>query len=337
MLVFFLWLLDKAAEDPAKELIHNAVAVLIMVLTTVAPPDLPPRPALEIPGILAPAAPPDAGMAARRGSWWADGLPDIIRRAGPEAERLTLGFLNGIRNANTRAAYEVAVLRFTEWCEDRELALNDITPFVVRAYTKQMQHEYAAGTVKQHLAAVRLLFDHLVAGGVLPMNPAAAVRPPQQGPRKQSRTPPLRPEEARALLESIPESDGSALRDRALLAVLACTGARASSVAAMVVQDYLRDGGHKRLRLRERGDALRDLPVDQTAERCVDAYLGALGIAGEPQSPLWRTMTKERAFSDRRMSRVDVFRMVRRRMIDAGQGSAAKGETRAEDRDKTGI
>ena len=104
----------------------------------------------------------------------------------------------------------------------------------------------------------------------------------------------------------------------------------------MVVQDYLRDGGLKRSRLRERG-ALRDLPMDQTAERCVDAYLDALGIAGEPQSPLWRTMTKERAFSDRRMSRVDVFRMVRRRMSDAGQGSAAKGEARAEDRDKTGI
>jgi integrase/recombinase XerD len=324
MLIFFLWLLDKAAEDPAKELMHNAVAVLIMVLTTVAPPDLPPRPALEIPGILAPAAPPDAGMTVPRGSWRADGLPDIIRRAGPQAERLTLEFLNGIRNANTRAAYEVAVLRFTEWCEDRDVALNDITPFVVRAYAKQMQHEYAAGTVKQHLAAIRLLFDHLVGGGVLPMNPAAAVRPPQQGPRKQSRTPPLRREEARALLESIPESDGSALRDRALLAVLACTGARASSVAAMVVQDYLRDGGLRRLRLRERG-ALRDLPLDQTAERCVDAYLDALGIAGEPQSPLWRTMTKERAFSDRRMSRVDVFRMVRRRNERRGSGFCGEG------------
>lgn len=38
LLLFFLWLLDKAAEDPAKELIHNAIAVLVMVLTTVMPP-----------------------------------------------------------------------------------------------------------------------------------------------------------------------------------------------------------------------------------------------------------------------------------------------------------
>jgi site-specific recombinase XerD len=334
MLIFFCWLLDKAAEDPAKELIHNAVAVLIMVLTTVAPPDLPQRPSLEVPGALSTAAVPDPEMPVAHGGWRADGLPDIIRGAGPDAERLTLGFLSGIPNANTRAAYEGAVLRFTDWCESRELTINEITPFVVRAYAKQMQSEYAAGTVRQHLAAIRLLFNHLVAGGVIPMNPAAAVRTPQQGPRKQSRTPPLRPEEARAVLESIPESDASALRDRALLAVVACTGARASSVAAMVVQDYSQDGDLKRVRLRGRGGALRDLPVDQTAGDCVDAYLDVLGAAGEPQSPLWRTMTKERAFSDRRMSRVDVFRMIRRRRGAEGQTSIARGEAQSQERDK---
>lgn len=84
----------------------------------------------------------------------------------------------------------------------------------------------------------------------------------------------------RALLESIRESDASALRDCALLAVIACPGARASAVAAMDVQDLWAEG-HKGLELRKSG-ALRDLPVDHTAERCVDAYLDASGIAAKP-------------------------------------------------------
>ncbi len=336
LLFLFLWLLDKAAEDPAKELIHNAVAALILVLTTVVPPDLPPRPAVAVPGIEAPAAPPDDGMIAPPDTSQKDGLPDIIRRAGPDAERLTLGFLNGIRNTNTRQAYEAAVMRFADWCDDRNLGLTDITPFVVRAYIKQMQREYATRTVKQHLAAIRLLFDHLIVGGVLPVNPSAAVRPPQQGARNNTRTPPLRPLEARVLLESIRESDRSAVRDRALLSVIACTGPRVSSVVAMDAGDYFRDDGHKQLRLRERGGALRDVPVGHTAERYLDAYVEAAGIAAQPASPLWRTMTKERGFSDRRMSRVDVFRMIRRRMKDAAPASAPNGEAGIEDTDKGG-
>ena len=52
----------------------------------------------------------------------------------------------------------------------------------------------APPTVKQHLAAIRMLFDWLVVRQVLAMNPAAAVR----GPRhvvKKGKTPVLSTEE----------------------------------------------------------------------------------------------------------------------------------------------
>lgn len=323
LLVLFFWLLDKAAEDPTKELIHNAVAALILVLTTVAPPAAPPRPALPVPEVSVPTEPPSGGALIAPGGWQAEGLPEIIRRAGPEAERLTLEFFNeSIHSANTRQAYEKAVMRFTDWCDDRDLELTDITPFVVRAYIKQMQREYAAATVKQHLAAIRLLFDHLVLGGLLPMNPADGVRAPRLGTRKKG-TAALQPEEATTLLDAIDASDGSGLRDRALLSAMFHSRARVSAVVAMDVKDYVRDGGQKRLRLLERGGAPREVPVHQTADECLDSYLEAAGIGGEPESPLWRTMTKGRGFSDRRMSRVDVFRMIRRRMKDAGLGKVA--------------
>ena len=57
-----------------------------------------------------------------------------------------------------------------------------------------------------------------------------------------------------------------------------------------------------------------DASVNKAARESLDAYLEAGGLGGNPDSPLWRTMTKERGFSERRMSRVDVFRMIKRRV-----------------------
>ena len=53
----------------------------------------------------------------------------------------------------------------------------------------------------------------------------------------------------------------------------------------------------------------------------------AAGIAAEPGSPLWRTLTRTRELGERRMSRADVFRMVKRRVKAAGPGDAANCHT----------
>ena len=65
-----------------------------------------------------------------------------------------------------------------------------------------LQEELSPPSVKQHLAAIRKLFDWLVSGHVIDTNPAHSVR----GPRytvKKGKTPVLTAEEAHALLESI--------------------------------------------------------------------------------------------------------------------------------------
>ena len=47
------------------------------------------------------------------------------------------------------------------------------------------------------------------------------------------------------------------------------------------------------------------------------------GFGGAPDSPLWRTMAKDRRVSERRMSRMDVYRALKRRAEDANLGAAA--------------
>lgn len=93
------------------------------------------------------------------------------------------------------------------------------------------QAERAAPSVKQHLAAIRMLFDWLVTGQVIPSNPALAVRGPRHSVAKGS-TPVLSSEEVRELLAGMDVSSVVGLRDRAIIAVMTYAFARVGAVVA---------------------------------------------------------------------------------------------------------
>ena len=140
----------------------------------------------------------------------------MIVDAGPSAVVRFLEFFAGrIANARTRAAYGRAVGQFLGWCEARGLRLRDVSPLHVAAYIRT--HPGSVPTVKQHLAAIRMLGDWLVVNQVLPVNPAAAVRGPKHVVTKGA-TPVL--SEARKLLDTIDTGALAGLRDRALLSVM---------------------------------------------------------------------------------------------------------------------
>ena len=89
----------------------------------------------------------------------------MVLRAGPQAAERTVEFVTTqIRNPHTRAAYAAAVTRFFTWCDARGLALAQISPIAVATYIEEMHGRYRAPTIKQHLAAIRRLFDWLVTG-----------------------------------------------------------------------------------------------------------------------------------------------------------------------------
>jgi site-specific recombinase XerC len=107
-------------------------------------------------------------------------------------------------------------------------------------------------TVKQHLAAIRMLCDYLVVAGVLRMNPAAAVRGPKHS-AKRGKTPVLTGAEAKAFLEAIETQTIVGLRDRAVVAVMVYTFGRLGAVTHMRVEDYYPQGKRWWFRLHEKG------------------------------------------------------------------------------------
>ena len=246
-------------------------------------------------------------------------LPAIIAAAGERASRRFVEFFTAnIRNPNTRAAYARAVTLFAAWCDDNHLSLGDLEPVAVSAYVEQLMRNRSAPTVKQHLAAIRMLCDWLVVGQVIPMNPAASVRGPAHVVRK-GKTLVLAAEQARALLDSIDTSTLIGLRDRALIGTMVYSFARVSAVVNMNVADYWQNGKRWWLRLHEKGGKHHELPAHHNAEAYLDAYIAAAGLAAASRSPLFRTAAgRTDVLTDRRMTRKDALRMVKRRAAAAG-------------------
>ena len=190
---------------------------------------------------------------------------------------------------------------------------------VVAAYVEELTRALSPASVKQHLAALRMLFDWLVVGQVLPFNPASSVR----GPRhvvKAGKTPVLSAKETRALLDGIDVSTLVGLRDRAFLGVLVYSFARVSAAVSLRVADYYTQGRRSFFRLHEKGGRYNVVPAHHTAQEYVDAYLEAARINEDRRGPLFRSCEPGRrdALQERGMSRLSAFKMIKRRARRAG-------------------
>lgn len=242
-------------------------------------------------------------------------VPTIIADAGDAAARRFLEFFAAtIRNKNTRMAYYRAVCRFFAWCEQHQLGtIADIEPLHVAAYIEAMQHGFEKPSVKQHLAAIRMLFDWLVTGQVVATNPAHSVRGPKHVV-KTGKTPVLDSGQARKLLDNIDASTLIGLRDQALISVMTFAFARISAVVAMRVEDYYPKGKRWWVRLHEKGGKRHEMPAHHNLEAYLDSYIEAAGIRDGGKTPLFRSAARRSGtLTETPMNRVDAWRMIQRR------------------------
>ena len=247
-------------------------------------------------------------------------VPALVLSAGEHgAYRFLEFFAAHIRNPNTRAAYFRDACAFFQWCERRNIrGLSEIRSHHVAGYIERLGKTHAPPSVKQHLAAIRMLFDWLVIGQVVAQNPASAVRGPTYVVKK-GKTPVLLGEEARVLLDSIKTDTLVRLRDRAFIALLVYTFARVSAAVHMNGEDVYVQGKRLWVRLHEKGGKEHTLPCHHELEAMLEAYRDAIGIAGEKGTPLFRSaIMRTGQLTNNRMHRVDAFRMIKRRARDAG-------------------
>jgi site-specific recombinase XerD len=247
-------------------------------------------------------------------------VPAIIADLGDQVGwRYVKFFTANIRNPHTCRAYARACSQFFGWCEQRGLTLTAIRPHDVATYIEQLQAQASAPSVKQQLAAVRMMFDWLVVGQIVPANPASAVRGPKHVV-KTGKTPVLEAEEWRKLLDSIPTVTLRDLRDRALIATLTYSFARINAALKMKVEDLSPRSAGWTIRLHEKGGKHHAMPCHHALAEALHAYINAAGIAEDRKGWLFRTSSGHNgdALSDQAMDQSAAWRMIRRRAAAAG-------------------
>ncbi len=141
------------------------------------------------------------------GSWdnrfRSSSLPPVLT---PPNERFLEFFLAHTSNPNTRGAYGRAVFKFLNWLEDKHIERYNLRPLPVAAYVESLKGTLAAPSVKHELSAIGELFDFLVTGQVVSLNPSASVTGPRYSIKKGKTIAPTA-EQVRDLLNSIDTDD----------------------------------------------------------------------------------------------------------------------------------
>ena len=221
-----------------------------------------------------------------------------------------------VRNPNTRSAYRVAWRLFLAFCSARQLELEKVKAYHVGAWLDQ--HPGSKSTQRQHLAALRLLFDSLLIRGVVEYNPAARAKPPKLV-RESSRTPVFEHAEIAAFLASIKPNTLKGIRDKAIFSVLLYSWCRVSALTSLKVADYYERSGQRWLRFQEKRGREHELPVHSKAREAIDRWLEACGLCLNPEAPLFPAFAKDRdRLSFRPLNRRSVLKLVERQADATG-------------------
>jgi site-specific recombinase XerD len=250
----------------------------------------------------------------------APALPPLVAVSGDRAGvRFLEFFAANIRNPHTRRAYARAVGEFLAWCESVGVtSLAQVQPLHVGSWIEMQVRRVSAPTVKQQLAAIRHLFDWLVTGQVVPVNPAASVRGPRHVVRS-GKTAVLDPEEARTLLDSINPATPAGLRDRALIALMVYSFARIGAALSMKVEDVYTQNRRLWVRLHEKGGKDHAMPCHHNLEQALIAYIEGNGVENSPKDPLFRTIGRgTNQLTRTALPQANAYAMICRRAKAAG-------------------
>lgn len=249
-------------------------------------------------------------------------LPAHVSASATTRKRFLEFFTAHIENPNTRRAYGRAAGDFFAWLDQTTQIRNlrQIEPLHVASWMEQLKVDgLSPPTRKQRLAGLRSLFDWMILGQEMDINPAAAVRGPKHSV-KRGKTPVLSPDETRQILEAINTGKLVGLRDKALISVMVYTFSRIGAVEQMRVEDVFWQDRRLWVRLHEKGGKEHTMPCHHNLEAALLDYIEAAGLEANPKGPLFPTINRhtKNSFTDKPLSQIDAHRMVRRRARQAG-------------------
>jgi site-specific recombinase XerD len=248
------------------------------------------------------------------------GAPALVAAVGARASYRFFEFYTAqIRNPNTRRAYARAAVEFFDWLEARGVThITAVESVHVAAYIEQLQKSRSAPTANLRLAALRHMFNWMVIGQIMPVNPASAVRGPRHIVRR-GKTPVLEPTEARQLIDAIDTTTIIGLRDRALIGLMVYSFARIGAAIGMRVEDVYSQNRRLWVRLHEKGGKQHAMPCHHNLEAYLHEYIDGAGLATEPKALLFQSYSRATGqLTGNPLPQANAYAMIQRRAKSAG-------------------
>ncbi len=177
-----------------------------------------------------------------------------------------LGYLSDYRNCaeSTIRAYRRDIDRLLDFLQTHHLPtdVRQIQPQHVRAFAASLSDK-APPTINRNLDALSSFFGHLCDTGIVDTNPVSVVERPRRS-RKLPRAATV--DQCRKLTTA-----AEAIRDRAMILVLACTGVRRGELLGMKVSDLSADLSE--VKIRGKGERERVVPIPHQCQEALQDYL----------------------------------------------------------------
>src|SRR5712692_9033611 len=228
-------------------------------------------------------------------------LPAIASNPETMAHALVPWICDALLSNHSIKAYGRDFVDFVRHMEAQGVDPLQVTADHVKLYKRALlEAGMQRTTVARRLSVLRGTYKQLAAKGLIAWETAqdiAAITAPS-GVEKNT-TPALTQKQAIALQEAIPTDTLQGLRDFALMSVFFMTGCRVSAIVAACVGHLETDGVEHYLSVTEKRNKKRRKILLDVA-RPVLAYVNKAGIANDPEGPLFRPLTPNGLFLERR-------------------------------------
>ena len=246
-------------------------------------------------------------------------VPAVLERAGANAMFAACQefFKALLSNEHTKRAYVRVVRNFLAWCEIHNYELR-------RYYAGHSRRIYGAasgiGSHEKSGSGGNAAFFRCLGDAPCCCAEFLRLRPWTKHNVVDGKTAEISIAQAKTLFRSLDVDTVVGLRDRAVLGVLAYTGARIGAVANLRLTDYRDYGEHRMLRFYEKGGKEREIPVRHEFVLWGDEYLQVTGIADDDKAmPLFRAADRKRKIlTINRYKAHSMRQMLKRRLSQAG-------------------
>lgn len=236
-------------------------------------------------------------------------LPNGDRDRRWNLQSATASWLASRRSIHTRRAYFRDCADYLAWCDATGLDPRAATRADIDAYSAARCSALVPASTARRLSTISSWYRYLVSIGVTGTNPVDAVDRPGVD-RDSSSTVGLTGAQAAAFMRAARMATGpTAVRDAALLALLAELGLRVGEALRLDLADLRQNRGHRTVRVTGKGGRHRELPLPPPLCRDLDAHLAAR----LDDSPALFTTA-----SGKRVDPSIAFRLVRRTARAAG-------------------